>query len=227
MRRLAFIALLLASAVASAGILPLLRDRPRRDNVYDPTNKPMSLPLAPVWTPTPTNTATPACNPGVDAANVNTFESGTEGFAYETYAGPPPYQVLTLASTNAQACNGSKSLCGTVSWTHSGATTAKAAFKKNVASTNWSNKILSAWVYFPPSCGDSRAKLYIKVTAGYVGNFGTEVSAGATGGWKTITYNLAGIANANDVREYGLDMYSNSGEPDGPFTFCIDSIDVQ
>jgi hypothetical protein len=182
-------------------------------------------PTTPTFTPTPTVTPTSLCG-GSDTANFGTFEAGTETFAYETYAGPPPYQTVSFVA-GTPACKGSQALCGTAAFSHSGGTVnALVAFKKNFSSVDWSGKTLSAYVYFPAGMGNAGGKLYVKVGAGYTGSYGTYVNAPAGGGWVLMTMPLSAIAGISDVRETGVDFYSAAAEPDGPFTLCIDGIDV-
>ena len=101
-----------------AGFLPLMRDRPKRDNPFDPASQAQSLPF--VAPPLPTQTATPGvaptatltpapfCPGGVDSSNVASFESSVDSFSTIVAGG---YTSGTVASTT-PACTGTKALCG-------------------------------------------------------------------------------------------------------------------
>lgn len=235
MRRIAFVLLLLASAVASAGILPLLRDRPRRDNAYDPTNKPMSLPLAPAWTSTPTATATPACGSadhatGGGTISVGTFESTNDGFGQDTCCA----NFLTFSpALSAVHCNGNQAYCGTANFTHAGQPK-QIVYKKSIGpAQNWSGKALHCWVRFDPGMDLMSAQLYIK-SNGFVYSNGPAYHGAAAGGWSLLSFDLTatpnfqgGVTNTATVSEVGMQIYSNASDPDGTYSFCLDDVYVQ
>ena len=226
------LALLILAATASAGFLPLIHDRPKRDNPNDPAVKPLALPIAsfPTFTPTPTigtpsatPTVVPTCG-GPDTANFGTFETGVESWSGETYAG---YTALAV-SAGAPSCYGVQALAGTATLTHSGGTL-HLAFKKLLApAQNWIGRSLAARVYFPAGHGASTANLYVKVGAGYSGRSGAAVSSPVGGGWTNLVFDLSSLppSEAGVIQEIGLDLFSASSDPDGPVTYRLDSVSL-
>lgn len=218
------LALLIALASsAAAGFLPLLHDRPTRDNPNDPMVNPRQLPvhIFPTYTDTPT--PVPGCSGGPDTANFATFEAGTESWIAEATAG---YTTMTL-SAGPPSCFGSQSLQGAATLAHSG--TLHLAFKKVLSpALDWTSRSLTVRFYFPNGYVGSSASLYVKVNSGYVGHAGGLVTAPTGGGWVTLTYDLSSLSASDsaDVREVGVDVFSSASDPDGAVSYRIDSLDV-
>src|SRR5689334_8557235 len=107
------LSLCLAASTALASFLPLWYDVPKRNNPHDPFTKRPTFTNNPPFIPTPT----PVCVGGVDSSLFN-FEAGLQGWASTAAGG---YTIInSLTNTAVVTCNGSKALCGSVTFTHGG-----------------------------------------------------------------------------------------------------------
>jgi hypothetical protein len=225
--RLVSILFLGLASVAAAGFLPLIHDRPKRDNPFDPAVKPRQLPIVDFPTLTATPTPAPACG-GPENANYAGFESGVDSFTAESSTG---FTVPPLVA-GTPACSGAQALCGTATWTYGG-NPVKVAFKRSVASQDWSGRSLAAKAYMPGGLNGTCAKLYLKLGGAFAYAQGPCISSPSADGWVDLSLDVDAAAAAAstspaDVREVGVEFYSDAaGNSEGAsITVCLDSLSL-
>jgi hypothetical protein len=233
MRSIGIFLMTLAS-VAAAGFLPLIHDRPKRDNPFDPAAKPLQLPVAAFPTFTPTPTPGPACGGPDSAGAFASFESTADGFVADTCCTNFVAHSPALSATT--FCKGTQSLCSSATIDSSG-DFKQLVFKREFGSfQDWSGQELAVWAYFNPDWQQASAQVYIKSTSGFVYSNGPITHPPASGGWTRVLFDLngapqyiAGATNTAQVREVGLQVYVNQGEgrPDGALEICLDEFVAQ
>lgn len=227
------------ASAALAGFLPMMRDRPKRDNPYDPATKPQSLPAVAPAVPgaTATITPTPVCGgsdhvTGGGTFSVGTFESTNDGFGQDTCC---TNFVASSPAVSTVHCVGTQALCGSVVFNHGGASHfEQTVLKKTIGpSQNWAGKKITALARFDAGMDAMSAQLYIK-TAGFKYSNGAITHPPAAGGWVPVVFDLAQPPNYADpgtntaqVIEIGFQIYSNASDPDGTYGFCLDDVYVQ
>jgi hypothetical protein len=226
-----FVLLLALASSAAAGFLPLIHDRPKRDNPFDPAVQPLAVPTWVVPTATITPTPVPGCGGADSAAAFATFESGTDGFAQDTCCAN--FVSFSPAVSSSPVCKGGQAFCGSATVTHAG-TFKQLVFKKSFGTPqNWSGKTLTAWTYASAGFDLASVQIYLK-SNGYVYCNGPITHPPSAGGWALAVFDLAqapnysaGLTDTAQVQEVGLQLYSNATDPDGTLTFCVDDFDVQ
>lgn len=221
-------ALILALApVAAAAFLPLIHERPKRDNPFDPASRPRELPIAALPTHTPTPTPGPTCGGPDGPAAFATFEATADGFVADTCC--PNFVAHSPALSGTTFCKGAQSLCSSATL-NTASSFQQVVFKREYGSfQDWSGQVLGVWAYFNPGWQMASAQIYIKTTAGFVYSNGPITHPPASGGWVRVLFDLgqppnyiAGATNTAQVREVGLQLYVNQGDPDGNLQLCID-----
>lgn len=172
------------------------------------------------FTSTPTPTATPTPTVSGIVWNYDATEQGWQVDTSDT-------GFSAAAQGAAQVHDGAGSLALTTSLSAPGAASS-GVVKVNMASLDLSTKTLTAWLYVPAGMSQAGtpngAYLYVKTGAGYAWNAASWTNLPSGAGWVQLTYDLTGVATANDVREVGLKVALAGSAPSWSGTLHLDSV---
>ena len=167
----------------------------------------------------------------VFGATLYDFESGTQSWITSTYPGDD--YMTAVAQSSAQQHGGSYSLAGTI--TDLGANQSGQALVNPTPPKDLTGLILSAYAYAPTGMGGTASapnafQLFVKTGSAWVWNE-TPWSAGQLGPtkenqWIKLTMDMAGVADANDVREIGI-KFGASGAMVGTLSGTVYMDDVE
>ena len=171
----------------------------------------------PTPTPTPSATATPTPTPSGVTIKAN-FENTTESWTgLNIAAGPWPVTEWKY--------NGSYSLKADVNLSNN------AAYELyKVANDNFSGKSQFKAVVRHATWGTTggmTAKIYIKTGSGWTWYDGGAVAINSGTGGTVLTLNLPGVANLDQVKEYGVEYRAGSSGASGSTSIYIDYVTIQ
>ena len=175
----------------------------------------VTAPPTPTPTPTPAATATPTPSGVTVKAN---FENTIEGWTGLNIAAGP-WSVTEWAS------NGSYSLKADVNLSNN------ATYELHkTANDNFTGKSqLKAVVRHSTSgtTGGMTAKIYVKTGSGWTWYDGGAVAINSGTGGTVLTLNLSGVANLDQVKEYGVEYRAGSSGASGSTSIYIDYVTLQ
>jgi hypothetical protein len=150
----------------------------------------------------------------VFGATLYDFESGSQGWVTSTWPGDD--YMTSVSQSNTVANGGTYSLKGTI--TNLVADKSGMAQVDPTTPLNLTNQVLSAYVYAPAGMGGTLSapngfSLFVKTGPDWTWTDNGWNNIGPTNEnkWLQLTLNMAGIANANDVREIGVKFGAAGG----------------